>query len=62
MRMTLQEVMDICPNWEAFCEAKGFNVYAVKEGGGDVEVELTTQEAHRLGIVKLPDWKVRHDR
>ena len=51
--MTLQEVMDICPDWENFCEVKGFSVWAVNEGGGDVVVELTTLEAHKLGIVKL---------
>lgn len=58
MLMTLQEVLDTCPDWDAFCELKGFSVYAVNEGGGDVTVSLTTQEAHKLGIVKLPDWKV----
>lgn len=58
MRMSLQEIMDTCNSWDQFCEVKGFSVYAVNEGGGDVEVELSTQEAHKLGIVKLPDWKV----
>jgi len=59
MRMNLQEIMDTCNDWDKFCEMKGFSVYAVNEGGGDVGVELTTQEAHKLGIVKLPDWKVK---
>ena len=58
MRMNLQEIMDTCDGWEQFCEIKGFSVYAVNEGGGDVEVELTIQEAHRFEIVKLPDWKI----
>jgi len=59
MRMNLQEIMDTCRDWEQFCALKGFDLYAVNEGGGAVEVELTAQEAHILGIVKLPDWKVK---
>jgi len=58
MIMTLQEIMDTCPDWLRFCEVKGFSEWAVNEGGGDVQVELTTLEAHDLGIVKMPDWKV----
>jgi len=56
--MTLQEVMDTCKNWEQFCDAKGFSYWAVNEGGGNVDVRLSTQEAHEFGIVTLPDWKV----
>ena len=58
MRMTLKEIIDTCQNWEAFCDMKGYDYSAVNEGGGHIEVELTTKEAHDLGIVKLPDWKV----
>ena len=56
MNMTLQEVMDTCPDWVMFCELKGIDEYAVNEGVGDVQVTLTTQEAHNLGIVVLSDW------
>lgn len=59
MRMSLQEVMDCTNNWLLFCELKGFSEYAVNEGGGDVEVDLSLQEAHKLGIIKLPEWKVQ---
>jgi hypothetical protein len=31
----------------------------VNEGGGDVTVSISTQQAHHLGIVELPDWKVK---
>lgn len=58
MLMSLQEVLDTCPDWPKFCDMKGFGEWAVNEGGGNVIVELTTLEAHELGIVKLPDWKV----
>lgn len=61
MIMTLSEILDTCNDWEQFCDKCGYCVYAVNEGGGDVEVSLSTQEAHKLGIVKLPDWKVRRD-
>jgi gentisate 1,2-dioxygenase len=58
MRMTLSEVMETCKDWEYFCKKTGFSVYAVSEGGGNVEVSMTTLEAHDYGIVKLPEWKV----
>lgn len=61
MILTLQEVMDVCPDWQKFCDLRGINPYAVNEGGGDVQVSMTVQEAHKLGIVKLPDWKVKND-
>jgi len=55
MQLTLQEVMDICPSWDDFCELKGFSPYAVNEGGGHVEVSLTLEEACNLKMVK--SWK-----
>lgn len=58
MRMNLQEISDTCKNWDLFCKMKGFDYYALNEGGGNIHVELTIQEAHKLGIVSLPDWKV----
>lgn len=58
MIMTLQEVMDTCTDWLEFCKLKGFSEWAVNEGGGEVQVSLTTQEAHDLGIVRLSEWKL----
>ncbi len=58
MRMTLQEILDTCPDWIKACNMLGFSEWAVNEGGGHVQVELTTQQAHQLGIVKLPPHKV----
>ena len=57
MILRLQEIMDTCKDWEQFCDMKGFSLYAVNEGGGHIEVTLTVQEAHNLGIITLPDWK-----
>lgn len=59
MRVTLQEAMDICPDWLKFCEMTGVSEWAVNEGGGDVTVELTIQQAHQLGMIVLPEWKIR---
>ena len=59
MRMNLQEVMDTCKDWDKFCNDKGFSVYAVNEGGGHVEVELTIQEAYNFGIVDVAEWKLK---
>jgi hypothetical protein len=50
--MTLQEILDTCPDWLKFCEMKGFDEYAVNEGGGHIEVNLSVQEACKLGIIK----------
>ena len=58
MTLTLQEALDIAPDWDKLCELHGINPWAVNEGGGDVQLHLTTQQAHHLGIVKLKDWKV----
>ena len=52
MIMTLHEVLNTCPDWLKFCEMKGFSEWSVNEGGGDVEVELTIEEARQLGILK----------
>ncbi len=51
MIMTLQEIMDTCNDWEKFCELKGFCIWSVNEGGGDVNVNLTIPEAKILGII-----------
>lgn len=61
MIMTLQEIMDTCSDWLAFCDMKGFSEFTVNEGGGYIQVELTIQEARELGIVtpqKITQWAV----
>lgn len=50
--------MDTCKDWDLFCQKYGISPWVVNEGGGDCQISLTTLEAHKLGIVKLPDWKV----
>ncbi len=61
MILTLREIMYTCDSWEKFCQLHGFSEWAVNEGGGEVEVSLTTHQAHYLGIVKLLDAKPRED-
>ena len=56
---TLAEVQDRLGGdlWENFCEKKGFGYWAVNEGGGDVEVILTIEEAQEFGLIpKSRDW------
>ena len=53
MLMTLQEIMDTCPDWLKFCDKFGYSEYSVNEGGGHLQVSLTIEEAHELGIVEL---------
>ena len=52
MTMTLQEILQTCNDWDKFCEEKGFSVWAVNEGGGDIQVSLILDEAKHFGIIK----------
>lgn len=51
MTLTLSEVLDVCPDWEGFCDKYGFDHYAVNEGGGDITVSMSIADAQELGIV-----------
>ena len=56
MRLTLDEVGKVC-DWEKFCDKKGIDLYARKEGFGDSTIELSITEARELGILKSKeDW------
>jgi hypothetical protein len=50
--MTLSEVLNQCSDWEQFCEEQGWSEWAVNEGGGDIQVSLSREEAERYGIIK----------
>jgi len=52
IHMTLREILDCCTDWEYFCEEEGWSVWAVNEGGGDVEVNLSEEQAIKHGILK----------
>ena len=52
MRMTLSEILDTCNDWQKFCDKYGWSEWAVNEGGGDVEQELSLDEARALGIIR----------
>lgn len=58
MTMSLGEILITCKDWIEFCEKKGFEPYAVNHGGGDIEVDLTIQEARDFGIVTLEDYSL----
>lgn len=58
MILTYQEIMD-AGAWDRFCEEYPVNPYAVKEGGGDCQASLTSQQAHHLGIIRMEAWKVK---
>ena len=53
LNMTLQDAMDIAPNWDEFCDAMGLNPYCVNEGGGDCQISISLYKADRLGLIKL---------
>jgi len=52
--LSLSEVLDTCSDWDSFCADKGWSEYAVAEGGGDIEVSLTKEEAYKYGILLEP--------
>ena len=49
--ITLSEALEKCNDWPTFCKEQGWDEYAVNEGGGDIEVRLTREEAERYGII-----------
>ena len=59
MILTLEEIIHTCSDWDEFCRLHGYSEWAVNEGGGDVQVTLTEQQAHHLGIVKMEEWRVQ---
>lgn len=50
--LTLEEVLDKCNDWEYFCDEEGWSVWAVNEGGGDVDISLTEEQCYKYGILK----------
>lgn len=50
--LTLAEVLDRCSDWDDFCEKEGWSVWAVNEGGGDIDVVLTEDKAKEYGIIR----------
>lgn len=49
--LTLGEVLRRTHDWEKFCEEKGWSEWAVNEGGDDIEVSLTEEEAIKYGVL-----------
>jgi len=46
---TLEEV---CNDWDLFCKEQGWSEWAVNEGGGDIQVTLTEEEAFKYGVLR----------
>lgn len=49
--LTLSEILDRTNDWENFCQIKGYSEWAVNEGGGDIVVSLTLDEAYEFGLL-----------
>ena len=52
LHMTLAEAFRACDDIDRLCDEFGWSVWAVNEGGGDVEVHLTVEQAKDHGIIK----------
>ena len=48
----LSEVLDRCDDWLKFCEDYGWSEWVVNEGGGDITINLSFEEAEKYGIIK----------
>lgn len=55
--LTLSEVMEFCYDWETFCRDMGWSVWACSEGGGDVTISLTKEQAIKYGILEGSQWE-----
>lgn len=55
--MTLEEVLNRCNDWDYFCAEEGWSVWAVNEGGGDIDVSLSEQQCYKYGILKRNDYE-----
>jgi len=49
--LSLSEAMHRCNDWGKFCREFGWDEYACAEGGSDIDVTLTEEEALRHGII-----------
>ena len=49
--MTLSEILNKGNNWLMFCNYFGWSEWVVNEGGGDIEQELTYEEAKMFGLL-----------
>jgi hypothetical protein len=47
MTITLSEAQELF-DWTAFCDKFGYSVWAVNEGGGDVQVEICVEDFKSL--------------
>jgi hypothetical protein len=50
--ITLSEILDKCYDWEEYCRDSGYSEWAVNEGGGDIAVNMTEEEAKKYGIIR----------
>lgn len=48
----LSQILNNCYDWDKFCEEQGWSVWAVNEGGGDIEQTLTLKEAKSYGLLR----------
>lgn len=50
--LTLAEVLHRTHDWDKFCQEQGWSEWAVNEGGGDIEVSLTEEDAIKYGVLR----------
>jgi len=54
MTISVNELEQCGVSWSDFCDATGYNEWAIKEGqlDRDEELEITVEQAKRMGLVK----------
>lgn len=50
---TLGEILRNGNDWDNFCEKEGYSIYCVNEGGGDMEINLTEEQAIEYGLISI---------
>jgi hypothetical protein len=50
--LDLSEILDRCNDWEEFCDEQGWSVWCVNEGGGDLEITMSEEEAIKYGLIR----------
>lgn len=51
--LTLSDILHKlgCPKWDEWCNIKGWSPWVCAEGGGDIQISMTIDEAKEWGIV-----------
>ena len=50
--ITYSELLNRCNDWILVCDELGLSEWVCNEGGGDIEVTLSEEQAKKYGLIK----------